>query len=137
MSPPFQSKKVKTDGEESDLLLIAVACFIFLLPLPDLPLSLCSFVPHSPFIPASSTFISSVLLLSISSLVSLCSLLCFFSNLSLSRPVLFPPLPFLFFPSLYVPSPVTIVDILPSSSVRLIYNNAIKIKKVYQMIFLF
>lgn len=63
MSPPVQSKKVKTDGGRSDLLLIAVACFIFLLPLPDLfltlfvPSSFLFFPPSSPFIPASSTFI--------------------------------------------------------------------------------
>lgn len=63
MSPPVRSKKVKTDGGRSDLLLIAVARFIFLLPLPDLfltlfvPSSFLFFPPRSPFIPASSTFI--------------------------------------------------------------------------------
>lgn len=110
-----------------------------------LPHSLCSFVlsffsSTFPFHPCIFHFylICSFIVYFLSRF-SLLSLLCFFSNLSFSPiPSFFPPSSFSFFSlSLYVPSPVTIVDILPSSSVRLIYNNAIKIKKVNQMIFLF
>lgn len=106
MSPPFRSKKVKTDGGRSDLLLIAVARFIFSSSSPwPLPHSLCSFVlfffsSTFPFHPCIFHFylICSFIVYFLSRF-SLLPLLCFFSNLSFSPiPSFSPPLPFLFFP---------------------------------------
>lgn len=139
-----QRRSKRTEGDLIYCWLLSLALFFFFLSLTSSSLSLFLrpffFFLHVPLSSLHLPLLFNLFFYCLFplSLLSALSPLFFFQPLFLSHPVLFPPLFLFFFSlSLYVPSPVTIVDILPSSSVRLIYNNAIKIKKVNQMIFLF
>lgn len=140
-----QRRSKRTEGDLIYCWLLSLALFFFFLSLTSSSLSLFLrpffFFLHVPLSSLHLPLLFNLFFYCLFplSLLSALSPLFFFQPPSLSPiPSFFPPSSFSFFSlSLYVPSPVTIVDILPSSSVRLIYNNAIKIKKVNQMIFLF